>query len=387
MECKFLKHGIALSYDQILKPCCAWRITPDWAEKNHYKNTTIANWHQGHQVRKQYQILQNNQWPQPCGECESIEKQTREDSMRGNGNRSYAEYVDDDITLEIRPGNTCNFACQTCWPEASSRVAQYHSQAGLIDIKSINSQRLDDFDFLLPIADRIKDVVLLGGEPFYDKSCLRFLKWAQQHLQSNVMIFTNGSMVDMNFLKSHTGKLTVIFSLDAVGRAAEYVRPGTVWADVVNNYNAVKALANVELRVNITCSAYNYWHLLDLMNLLCQDWPNVVTFGQPREDWYKESVIPPNLKPELIQRLTRAVTKIANTQIEPGQKHNALNAVNAIISNLNNMDFSPKNHTQFCEFVKSMDQVKKLNVAEYCDFLPRVLTDQYMPIPRRLDMR
>ena len=28
----------------------------------------------------------------------------------------------DDITLEIRPGNTCNFACQTCWPEASSRV-------------------------------------------------------------------------------------------------------------------------------------------------------------------------------------------------------------------------------------------------------------------------
>lgn len=376
MECKFIKHGIALSYDQVLKPCCAWRTTPDWAKQNHYKNIEIQNWHQSNQVIQQYKILQNNQWPQYCSECKTIENQTRGDSMRGNGNQSYADYVDDDITLEIRPGNTCNFACQTCWPEASSRVAQYHSQAGLIDIKNINSQRLDDFDFLLPIAHRIKDVVLLGGEPFYDKACLKFLNWAQQHLQSHVMIFTNGSMIDMNFLQSHVGKLTVIFSLDAVGRPAEYVRPGTVWSDVWSNYCAVKSLHNVQTRVNITCSAYNYWHLPDLLDLLCEDWPSVVTFGQPREDWYKESVIPVSLRPLLIERLTQALTKINGTDIELGQKHNAVNVVKSIITNLNQLDFDVTNHRVFCDFVHRMDRVKKLNVVDYCDFLSKVLTDQ-----------
>jgi len=327
-------------------------------------------------VIEQYKILQNNQWPQYCSECKTIENQTRGDSMRGNSNQSYADYVDDDITLEIRPGNTCNFACQTCWPEASSRVAQYHSQAGLIDIKNINSQRLDDFDFLLPIAHRIKDVVLLGGEPFYDKACLKFLNWAQQHLQSHTMIFTNGSMIDMNFLQSHAGKLTIIFSLDAIGRPAEYVRPGTVWSDVLANYHAVKSLLNVQVRVNITCSVYNYWHLTDLLDLLCEDWPSVVTFGQPREDWYKESVIPTVLRPQLIERLTQALIKISATNIESGQKHNALNAVKSIITNLNQIDFDVENHRIFCDFVQRMDRVKKLNAADYCDFLSKVLTDQ-----------
>jgi molybdenum cofactor biosynthesis enzyme MoaA len=376
MECKFIKHGIALSYDQVLKPCCVWRTTPDWAKQNHYKNIEIQNWHQSAPVIEQYKILQNNQWPQYCSECQTIENQTRGDSMRGNSNQSYADYVDDDITLEIRPGNTCNFACQTCWPEASSRVAQYHSQAGLIDIKNINSQRLDDFDFLLPIAHRIKDVVLLGGEPFYDKACLKFLNWAQQHLQSHTMIFTNGSMIDMNFLQSHAGKLTIIFSLDAIGRPAEYVRPGTVWSDVLANYHAVKSLLNVQVRVNITCSVYNYWHLTDLLDLLCEDWPSVVTFGQPREDWYKESVIPTVLRPQLIEKLTQALIKISATNIESGQKHNALNAVKSIITNLNQIDFDVENHRIFCDFVQRMDRVKKLNAADYCDFLSKVLTDQ-----------
>ena len=190
------------------------------------------------------------------------------------------------------------------------------------------------------------------------------------------MIFTNGSMIDMNFLQSHVGKLTVIFSLDAVGRPAEYVRPGTVWSDVLANYCAVKSLPNVQVRVNITCSTYNYWHLTDLLNLLCEDWPSAVTFGQPREDWYKESVIPASLRPRLIERLTQALTKINGTDIESGQKNNAVNVVKSIITNLNEIDFSIENHRVFCDFVHRMDRVKKLNAVDYCDFLSKVLTDQ-----------
>ena len=33
MECKFLEHGLAIGYNQIVKPCCAWT-----ADENYNKS-------------------------------------------------------------------------------------------------------------------------------------------------------------------------------------------------------------------------------------------------------------------------------------------------------------------------------------------------------------
>ena len=296
--------------------------------------------------------------------------------MRGNGNHSYADYVNDDITLEIRPGNTCNFACQTCWPEASSRVAQYHSQAGLIDIKNLDSNRIDNFDFLLPIAGRIKNVVLLGGEPFYDKACLKFLSWAKDNLTANIMMFTNGSVVDLDFLKSYPGKITIIFSIDAVGRAAEYVRYGIVWEEFLDNYSKVRALPNVDSRVNITLSVYNYNLVEDVIAMLCESWPSVVTFGTPRIDYLCESSIPVNLRGDIISSLERTVVRLESTQIESGQKSNAINAVTSVINNLKQVPYSYLNHQKLLDFILKMDRVKGVNAEDYSAFLGQLLQQE-----------
>ena len=184
MQCKFLKHGLAISYDHVVKPCCEWQQDSNYPIQNHISQVDLTTWHQKNKVFEQQ--LASNEWPVACGQCQHREQQNRQDSIRLNGEQAYAHYNHNDITLEIRPGNVCNFSCQTCWPEASSRVSQHHAQAGLIEIKSVNSKQIDNFDFLLPIASRIKDVVLLGGEPFYDPDCKRFLSWAQQNLHSNI---------------------------------------------------------------------------------------------------------------------------------------------------------------------------------------------------------
>ena len=366
MECKFIKHGIALSYDQIVKPCCAWETSDFWRQHNHYQKIDFAGWHQSPQVLSVRETLESGQWPTACSRCERIEAQSRQDSIRGNGNQAYADYKNDDITLEIRPGSTCNFACQTCWPEASSRVAQYYSQAGLIDVTSLNSQRLDNFEFLLPIAHRIKDVVLLGGEPFYDKSCLRFLEWAQKNLMSHIMMFTNGSTVDHDWLKNYPGKMTVIFSIDAVGSPAEYVRFGSVWSDILENYKLVRGYKNIEVRVNITCSIYNYAYMEKLIEFLCQDWPDVVTFGAPHNVHFLESVIPTSNRPELMASLQRSIMCLEKTDIESGQKSNAINAVKSIINNLENIAWDQSNYKKLCDFILKMDHLKNISLHEYC---------------------
>jgi hypothetical protein len=178
MKCKFLEHGIAIGYDHVVKPCCEWIQDPEWNQQNHISQVDLETWHQSPQVIQIRNQLSQGTWPTACRLCAQVEQNGRQDSVRGNGNHAYADYVDQDITLEIRPGSVCNFACQTCWPAASSRVAQYHHQAGLVNIKTVNSNSIDDFEFLRPIADRIRNVVLLGGEPFYDPSCGKFLAWA-----------------------------------------------------------------------------------------------------------------------------------------------------------------------------------------------------------------
>lgn len=372
MECKFIKHGIALSYDHIVKPCCTWEISDAWRHNNHYQKINFAEWHQSTQVTAVRNALESGQWPRDCHRCERIESQGRSDSMRGNGNHAYFDYQDGDITLEIRPGNTCNFACQTCWPEASSRVSQYHSQVGLIDIKNLDSHRMDNFDFLLPITDRIRNVVLLGGEPFYDKNCLRFLTWAQQNLRSHLMMFTNGSMIDQDFLQNYPGKLTVIFSLDAVGTPAEYIRYGTVWSEVLKNYLTVRKMSHVEVRVNITCSVYNYIHLEPLIDMLCEDWPPVVSFGVPDQPYLNEQSIPIHMRFDITQSLQRVVDRLNSTNIPPDQKNNAINAVNSIINNLDSVPFDSASNQYLLNFIAKMDQVKDIRAGNYCEFLGRL---------------
>jgi sulfatase maturation enzyme AslB (radical SAM superfamily) len=375
MECKFINHGIALGYDQQLRPCCEWRSSDQWRSNHHLSQVNIVNWHKHPEIVATKEKLAAGEWPESCSRCKQIENQGRGDSTRGGGNRAYADYADDDITLEIRPGSTCNFACQTCWPEASSRVAQYHHQAGFIDIKNLNSNRLENFDFLLPVAHRIRNVVLLGGEPFYDKSCQKFLSWATQHLNATLVMFTNGSVVDIDFLKLYPGKITLVFSLDAVGRPAEYIRQGTVWSEVFDNYQLVKTLPNVELRVNITCSVYNYAYMSDVIEMLCEDWPSVVTFGTPNASitYHRESAVPPNSRPTIIDKLNRSVELVQKTDIESGQKSNAVNAIQSIINNLQTQPWDIGEFKKLQNVVNKLDSVKKLYVADYCDFLAEML--------------
>jgi sulfatase maturation enzyme AslB (radical SAM superfamily) len=245
---------------------------------------------------------------------------------------------------------------------------------GLIDIKKLESQKFENFDLLLPIASRIRDVIVLGGEPFYDKSCKRFLTWAKKNLSVNLMMFTNGSLIDWDFLNTYTGKITLIFSLDAIGRPAEYIRFGTVWSTVFENFQKVQQLKNVELRVNITTSFYNYIYIEGLIDMLCQEWPTVVSFGSPKQDYYNESSVPLDYREEIIQSLERAIKSIVMANIELGQKQNAVNTLTTHVSNLKNIAWRPENYQHIKDQTQGLDRVKGVNIANYCEFTARMLS-------------
>ena len=63
MECKFIRHGISLSYDNIVKPCCTWTLDADWKKNNHLNNTDLAAWHSTSTVIDMQENLSQNKWP------------------------------------------------------------------------------------------------------------------------------------------------------------------------------------------------------------------------------------------------------------------------------------------------------------------------------------
>lgn len=377
MECKFLQHGLAISYDNIAKPCCSFKYDPKNSASAY--DTDLATYHSTDYIKSLRTQLENGVWPTECSSCK-VKEQLGKSSMREMGNRSYENYADTDITLEVRPGNVCNFACQTCWPAASSRVTSFFQQAGF-DVTTPDRPKFGidgnanivDYKFLDSIKHRIKDVVILGGEPFYDKNCLAFLDWAINNLSANMTLFTNTSIVREDIISAYPGTLTIVSSLDAVGKPAEYIRFGTEWDTVEKTFNQLKTFKNVKNRVNITSSAYNFYYISDVIEFLLDDWPEVVTFGTCGEEKFKESVIPLHMRADIIARLESVIPKIETADIVLHQKQHAISNINSIIKNLQENPYNEEQHLVLKQFSKKLDTVKKINSAEYGDYLKELL--------------
>jgi sulfatase maturation enzyme AslB (radical SAM superfamily) len=179
-------------------------------------------------------------------------------------------------------------------------------------------------------------------------------------------MFTNGSAVDWDWIDSYPGKIVLVFSLDAVGRAAEYIRLGTDWAIVEQNFQKARNHPNVELRVNITLSAYNLNYVQDVVDLLIPNWPSVVSFGIPHQLLFRENVIPVQYRANIIAGLESCVTAIKQAEIESGQKSHAVNALTSTITNLQTQSWDHACYKEFQKFVADMDRVKRIRVGDYC---------------------
>lgn len=374
IDCKFIKHGLTIRNNGVVHPCCAWRTDEEWEKDNHYSQISdISKWHNSEQVLKKREMLENGTWPDNCGECKEVEESGRYDSMRGNGNSSYYDYGNEDIFLEIRPGTVCNFACQSCDAGSSTRIRDFMHKAGLINKKHVDIKTITNFDFLNPISDRIKDVAILGGEPFYDKNCLKFLDWVLENVNANLIIFTNGLFINHDFLKKYKSKIILVFSIDAIEKPSDYIRYGSEWDTVKNNYFKCRQYSHVEVRLNVTTSVYNFCYLKNLIDFFKNAWPDIMSFSEAHEKHLQPSVIPLKNRKEVIESLKKIPTTIWDSNVPVHQKHNTANAVLSIIKKLESNYFDAEHYDYLCSYIKKMDLVKKIDIKEYCPELHKII--------------
>jgi hypothetical protein len=196
---------------------------------------------------------------------------------------------------------------------------------------------------------------------------------AKEHLSANITMFTNGSAIKWDWIEQYHHPITMVFSIDAIGKPAEYIRYGTDWNTVYNNFQQIQQYANVELRVNITTSSYNYIYIEDLIDMLVIKWPSVVSFGIPFQSYLKEAVIPIQYRQTIIDSLDRTINKLQGANIELGQKQNAVNAIKSIKHNLETEPHDTNGLDNWRKFVHDMDRVKNINIHDYCTFVSNIL--------------
>jgi hypothetical protein len=246
----------------------------------------------------------------------------------------------------------------------------FHQQAGFI--KSLpKNQEIADFDFLTGIAPRIRNVVLLGGEPFYDPACKNFLRWAQKNLQAQLTLFTNGSQIDWEFIDSYTGSMTIVFSLDAVGSPAEYIRFGTKWPVVENNYKKMLSRNGVETRVNVTTSIFNYLYLPALLQMLGQNRPKIITWGYASKPHFTAAAVAD--KSTIITSIDQALDLIPAMGLDTGQFHHANNALTGLKHNIQETPFQLEVSDKLRDFIRQMDRIKHINLRDHCPELASLL--------------
>lgn len=189
--------------------------------------------------------------------------------------------------IEVRLSNLCNFKCRMCFPMYSSlldkevsenpQLKKYFLQDE-VDYGKVhsNQQLIDDIITMIP---NLKWINLTGGEPMILPEVMSLIdEIIRQGYESDMAlhITTNCSTIHPKMLEHFKKfkKIQLTLSLDGIDKSAEYIRHGTIWTKVNNNFHQYGKLLidnqNIDANVNIALSAYSILDIDRLIDHICQ---------------------------------------------------------------------------------------------------------------------
>lgn len=240
-------------------------------------------------------------------------------------------------------GNYCNLSCYTCLPQSSSRrttelqkIGWYNAFGGRpvtqIDLDSVFDQIKD----LLPYTAAI---VIIGGEPLLMNSHYDFLDMIIQSGHSKEIILsytTNLTLLNLdkrNFL-DYTDKfkqVAVNVSIDGIGKRNEYIRHGSNWDKLIENYNAIEG--KVLRRVYYTTSILSVFECKKAAEIFPDILYDITIVTAP--DFLSVRHLPEHIKVDLLIELAgddrfKAIKKELNKDRSEKQFQKAINYIKTL---------------------------------------------------------
>jgi organic radical activating enzyme len=214
------------------------------------------------------------------------------------------------VFIDIRNFNLCNAKCRTCGPYNSSQWAQELEHSQTLIKEDLSAYK----DIIL--TDSLQNLYYTGGEPFINGEHWEFLELLiDRGLSNNVSLQYNTNLSTLKYKDKDiidTWKkfksVTIVASIDAIGKKFNYLRSGLDWEMVNNNLNKLLELPSVNVSIGTTVSILNLWfieELLDYFHGKCVI--NLTDLHYP--DYLSLSVIPDDLKELALAHLDKIATK------------------------------------------------------------------------------
>ena len=287
--------------DGNILPCCqADQALPF----GNIEANTVLEIRNNKQFRELRNSMINNKQHSACKRCYLLESQGAE-SERIIQNRVWNSIEDFDfnadvveknpIYFDIRLSNLCNLKCRMCSSYFSSSIQQEEEQIwGIKQASTLTkSRKAESIEQILDLLPNVEKLYFAGGEPLMSPEHYRILERVIELNKTDISLnYTT------NFTKLQHGKWNVLelwnkfdnvnllASLDADGDIAEYVRHGTIWKEILKNYQQIKTIKNVKFSIMSTVGFMNVENLIEMQT----SWHNN---GFDLNNWFIHALISP----------------------------------------------------------------------------------------------
>lgn len=242
----------------------------------------------GKDMREMRLNMLSNKPSRQCGKCYDQEK-SGFFSLRLSSNKHFGHNIGmiDNTTedgtadfvikyWDIRFSNLCNFACRSCGTWFSSNWYEDHKKITGRPPEHAKIMRVgrtpdDIWEQMLSQFDHVEQFYFAGGEPLIMEEHYKILKELDSREMYHVRLiyntnFSKLTFKDMDVLKlwNKFDSVSVGASLDAMGTRAEFMRKGTVWADIETNRRRMQEVCpQVDFYISATVGLINALHVVD----------------------------------------------------------------------------------------------------------------------------
>jgi MoaA/NifB/PqqE/SkfB family radical SAM enzyme len=256
-----------------ISPCCIYQ-----GSIGNVKNNSLSEvFYNKHMINLRSDFLSGRQ-PSGCSVCWENEDRGVVSNRQRHLNLIKTQLLTDCIdnpkivSLDLKPGNTCNFKCRICGPESSSLWAQEIKTNSKFVVSTGAYNWADNqnqiFNQIFDTADNLINIDMYGGEPFLIKPLTTLVeKLARDGYASKIRLHynSNGSIWPDKLVSIWQQFLHVDlhFSIDNIRERFELERGGA-WDEVEQNIRRFKALALPNLKISVM-------PVINIMNVLYFD--------------------------------------------------------------------------------------------------------------------
>lgn len=225
-----------------------------------------------------------------CAVCHSYDDLSL-GSFRTSSNNEYGNHFDNAMAstnedgslsefkmryFDIRFSNICNFKCRTCGPDFSSQWEQENIKNNIYQHTIIKNNKKEFLNEVINQIPYIEEAYFAGGEPLITEEHYILLEEMIKQGRTDIILRYNTNLSNLKFKnkdlmsiwKQFTNDIQVYASVDHYGERAEYIRHGTNWSTIEENFMLVKKSSFIKMQMNTVLSLYNYKTFLEFYQYL-----------------------------------------------------------------------------------------------------------------------